>query len=170
MSASVDLLAMVEESSKGFMTTCFEENGNVHLGVVLYSNYNPDTGELMPDNMAAIYIPCLIEKQAWAQKCREEAVSKKAVMAALISETWVAALPIGTLPDGPISQRPDRVEKLMLVIETIGESSPVVWSNTIQREIPGDEASPGSLLGWEMTETMGVGGLFAGLLPPTVEH
>jgi hypothetical protein len=99
-------------------------------------------------------------KDQFAQECRLMAVAKQAWMCAMVMETWVASVIDGKLDDTPPSEALDRIEAVLIAIESRKKNCTFVQPVIRDRQCEVIRLSESIV-----PENIDLGGRFAAILP-----
>lgn len=139
------------DMAKTAAQTLFEEEGFVQTVTILYCKD--------PRQVAALVCAAdFPNKQTWQEFLRELADRMNPMAVVSSTEVWMVEGPQDSMKDDVMpSQDPNRVEYVMVTIEN--KTGMSAWRARIDREIPGDEKSKGTLREWEVMtiQTRGVG-------------
>lgn len=139
------------DMAKTASQSMFEREGFVQTVSIFYRD--------APNSSAALVCAAdFPNKATWVGFLRELAEEFRPQAVVTSTEVWMVDKPLSEDNENTIpSLDPDRVEYLMVTVEN--KSGMSAWRARIEREVPGDEKSKGTLGKWEVmtVNTRGVG-------------
>lgn len=147
------------DMAKTAARTLFEEEGFVQTVTILYCDaHRPVSGGPGQRVAALVCAADFPNKKTWQSFLLELADKMGPVAVVSSTEVWIIEGPLGSEMDDVLpSESPNRVEYVMVTIEN--KTGMTAWRARIDREVPGDEKSKGTLQDWEVmtVQTRGVG-------------
>ena len=155
-SGQVESLDSLEEEARRYALHCLRTSGKLVATLLLVTEKGlvAFVSNSMGDEHA---------KDQFARECRLEAIATQARMCAMVMETWVASVLPGDDPMAKApSEEPDRMEAVMIVLETHRAQQ----RTYVQPVIRGQKGEVAKLTNSIVPADIQLAGRFATILPP----